>query len=125
MGFPGGKFQLRPVQFCHLDAHGCHKLPASRVEFEDFGINKEAELEVRELMPEDIKRILEDEVPKLIEKDGLQLSELLKDISSDDAESFSSVEKKVLELAADILAASNSSNPKVLSENFDFTDLDL
>lgn len=104
-GFPQGKFKLRPTQFCHLDTGGCHKLSASVAEFEiDFRVNEEGEVR---LGPEIINQILTDEAPKLIDKNGLLLSELIRDISSDDTENFSLIEKNVLERAANILAGSS------------------
>lgn len=122
-GLPQGKFQLRPTQFCHLDTGGCHRLLASRAEFENnFGVNEaEAEWELR---PEDIEQILADEVPKLINKRGLVFSEVLGDISSDETESFTAIERKVLEIAANILVGSGS-DCKLITENFDFKDFDL
>lgn len=122
-GVPEGKFQLRPTQFCHLDTHGCHKLLASKAEFEiSFGINEEGKVE---LGPEVIKQILEDEVPKLVDKNCPELSGFLMDISLDGAENFSAAERKILELAAGILANSGSSDPKILTEDFDFEDFNL
>ncbi len=114
-GSPGGKFELRPTQFCHLNVYGCQRLLAHKSEFEDdFGANKKT-----------VEEILKEEVPKLIDENGLELSEVLKDISSDDMGNLSDVEREVLELAADILALGSNSDCKVLTENFDFEDLNL